>query len=138
MHWFAVATHKPRHRFPPYGLNLELFTILVLLHLHQPQFVTGRTENVPESDEAGALVGLCIRGFEIMSRKLVGGACLAVVLALLAGCGGGSAAGSAAGSTGSTGSSGSGSNNSSGSGGTTSQTVQGIATPSSVAVVTAK
>ena len=71
-----------------------------------------------------------------MSRKLVGGACLAVVLGLLAGCGGGSAAGGAAGTSGSTGSSGSG--NSSGSGGNTSQTVQGIATPSSVAVVTAK
>ena len=68
-----------------------------------------------------------------MSRKLVGGACLAVLLGLLAGCGGGSAAGS-----GSSGTSGSGNNNPSGSGGTTSQTVQGIATPSSVAVVTAK
>jgi hypothetical protein len=72
-----------------------------------------------------------------MSRKFVGGACLAVLLGLLAGCGGGSAAGSAAGS-GSSGTSGSGNNNPSGSGGTTSQTVQGIATPSSVAVVTAK
>ena len=55
-------------------------------------------------------------------RKFARGACIAAVFAALAGCGGGSStAGSSGGQSG-------------GSGGTT---IQGIATPSSVAVVTA-
>jgi hypothetical protein len=74
-----------------------------------------------------------------MSRKILSGACLAIVLGLLAGCGGSSAAGSAAGGGQSSGSGDSQSGGSqSGGGGATDQTVQGIATPSSVAVVTAK
>ena len=56
-----------------------------------------------------------------MWRRVMSGTCVAAVLGLLAGCGGSAAP--AAGTT-------------NGSGGTTS-TIQGIATPSSVAVVTA-
>lgn len=55
--------------------------------------------------------------------KISRGACLAAALAVLAACGGGSAA---------TGNSGQSTN-----GGTTTQTIQGLATPSTVSVVTA-
>jgi hypothetical protein len=62
----------------------------------------------------------------MMWRKILGGACVAAVFGLLAGCGGSSAtaANTAGGSP-------------TGSGGGTPPTVQGIATPSSVSVVTA-
>jgi hypothetical protein len=62
-----------------------------------------------------------------MWSKICGGACAAVVFGLLSGCGGSSA------STGGGASSGTGNNP----GGGTTQQVQGIATPSSVSVVTA-
>jgi len=69
----------------------------------------------------------------MMWRKVVGGACVAAVFGLLAGCGGSSvAAGSTAGGSQSSGNGGS----QTGSGGST-PTIQGIETPSSVAVVTA-
>ncbi len=68
----------------------------------------------------------------MMWRKFVGGACAAAMLTLLAGCGGSSA--SVGSTTGGSQSNGSGQ---SGSGGSPTQTVQGIATPSSVSVVTA-
>ena len=68
-----------------------------------------------------------------MSRTIFGGACVAVMLGLLAGCGGSSVASSAGGGGVSSGSGGT----QTGGGGTTSQTIQGIATPSSVSVVTA-
>jgi len=68
-----------------------------------------------------------------MWRKVVGGACVAAVFGLLAGCGGSSvAAGSTAGGSQSSGNGGS----QTGSGGST-PVIQGIETPSSVAVVTA-
>jgi len=63
-----------------------------------------------------------------MWSKICGGACVAVVFGLLSGCGGSSVAAGGGGS--------SGTGNTSPGGGTTAQ-VQGIATPSSVAVVTA-
>ena len=59
-------------------------------------------------------------------KTLVRGACVAATFSVLAACGGGSA-GSTAGAGGQSG----------GGGGTPSQTIQGIATPSSVSVVTA-
>ena len=69
-----------------------------------------------------------------MWRKVVGGACVAAVFGLLAGCGGSSvAAGSTAGGSQSSGNGGS----QPGSGGGSTPTIQGIETPSSVAVVTA-
>ena len=69
----------------------------------------------------------------MMWRKVVGGACVAAVFGLLAGCGGSSvAAGSTAGGSQSSGNGGS----QTGSGGST-PVIQGIETPSSVAVVTA-
>ena len=61
----------------------------------------------------------------MMWRKVMGGACVAAVFGLLAGCGGSSSVNTSGGSP-----TGSG-------GGTTSPPVQGIATPSSVSVVTA-
>ena len=67
-----------------------------------------------------------------MSRKFSSGVCVAAMLVLLAGCGGGSAS-SAAGGTQSSGSGGT----QTGGGGTGPQSIQGIATPSSVSVVTA-
>jgi len=63
-----------------------------------------------------------------MWRRVMSGTCVAAVLGVLAGCGG-SAAPAASTTNGSGGTT-------NGSGGTTS-TIQGIATPSSVAVVTA-
>jgi len=65
----------------------------------------------------------------MMWRKLVGGACVAAVFGLLAGCGGSAAP---AGNTG-----GGSLTSGSGSGGGTTPAIQGIATPSSVSVVTA-
>jgi len=62
----------------------------------------------------------------MMWRKLVGGACVAAVFGLLAGCGGSAAP---AGNTGG--------GSQTGSGGGTTSAIQGIATPSSVSVVTA-
>jgi hypothetical protein len=64
-----------------------------------------------------------------MWRKVLSGACVAAVFGLLAGCGGSSS------TTGGGQTSGSGGSQA-GSGGTTT-TIQGIATPSSVSVVTA-
>jgi hypothetical protein len=61
----------------------------------------------------------------MMWRKVLGSACVAAVFGLLAGCGGSSSANTAGGSPAGSG------------GGTTSPPVQGIATPSSVSVVTA-
>jgi hypothetical protein len=63
----------------------------------------------------------------MMWRKVLGGACVAAVFGLLAGCGGNSATAASTGGGSPTGSG----------GGTTSPPVQGIATPSSVSVVTA-
>jgi hypothetical protein len=63
-----------------------------------------------------------------MWNKICGGACVAVVFGLLSGCGGSSAVASGGAS------SGTGNNNS---GGGTTNPIQGIATPSSVSVVTA-
>ena len=63
----------------------------------------------------------------MMWRKVVGGACVAAVFGLLAGCGGSSA----------TVTNTAGGSQTSGSGGSTAAPIQGIATPSSVAVVTA-
>jgi len=74
-----------------------------------------------------------------MSRKIASAACVAALLALMTGCGGGSStAGNTAGGgltegTGGTQSS----SGSTGSSGGSTQTIQGIATPSSVSVVTA-
>ena len=62
----------------------------------------------------------------MMWRKIVGGACVAAVFGLLAGCGGSST--TAASTTG---------GSQTGSGGGTTPAIQGIATPSSVSVVTA-
>lgn len=67
----------------------------------------------------------------MMWRKVLGGACVAALFGLLAGCGGSSATVANTGGSQSTGNGGS----QTGSGGGT--TIQGIATPSSVAVVTA-
>lgn len=75
-----------------------------------------------------------------MRKRVSGAICMAAVLGLLAGCGGGSStAGNAGGGALSTGSGGSQSSGSgtTGSGGSTAQTIQGIATPSAVSVVTA-
>ena len=69
----------------------------------------------------------------MMWRKLMGGACVAALFGLLAGCGGSST--TAANAAGGSQSSGGGSQT--GSGGGTTSTIQGIATPSSVSVVTA-
>jgi hypothetical protein len=63
----------------------------------------------------------------MMWRKVLSGACVAALFGLLAGCGGGS----------STAASSAGGIPTAGGGGTTSPPVQGIATPSSVSVVTA-
>jgi hypothetical protein len=71
-----------------------------------------------------------------MSRNIFGGACVAVMFGLLAGCGGSSVADSTVGGGASSGSGGSQTGGST-SGGTTTQTIQGIPTPSSVSVVTA-
>ena len=60
-----------------------------------------------------------------MWRKVMGGACVAAVFGLLAGCGGSSATAANTGGS------------QSGNGGGTTPPVQGIATPSSVSVVTA-
>ena len=69
----------------------------------------------------------------MMWRRVVGGFCVAAVFGVLAGCGGSSvAAGNAAGGSQTSGDGGS----QTGSGGTTPP-IQGIATPSSVSVVTA-
>jgi hypothetical protein len=62
----------------------------------------------------------------MMWRKVVGGACVAAVFGLLAGCGGSSATAANTGD-----------GSQSGNGGGTTPPVQGIATPSSVSVVTA-
>jgi hypothetical protein len=69
----------------------------------------------------------------MMWRKFLGGACVAAVFGLLAGCGGSSATVADTGGSQSSGNGGS----QTGSGGGTTPTIQGIATPSSVAVVTA-
>jgi hypothetical protein len=61
----------------------------------------------------------------MMWRKILGGACVAAVFGLLAGCGGGSATAAVGGSQ------------TSGNGSGTTPPIQGIATPSSVSVVTA-
>jgi hypothetical protein len=61
-----------------------------------------------------------------MWRKVMGGACVAAVFGLLAGCGGSSATAANTGG-----------GSQSGNGGGTTPPVQGIATPSSVSVVTA-
>jgi hypothetical protein len=71
----------------------------------------------------------------MMWRKVLGGACLAAVFGLLAGCGGSST--TAAGTAGSSQTSGGGSGQTTGSGGGTPPAIQGIATPSAVSVVTA-
>jgi hypothetical protein len=70
----------------------------------------------------------------MMWSKIVGGACVAAVFGLLAGCGGSSA--TAANTAGGAQSSGSGGSQT-GSGGSNTPAIQGIATPSSVSVVTA-
>ncbi|HEV7442853.1 MAG TPA: hypothetical protein VGO18_09680 [Steroidobacteraceae bacterium] len=62
----------------------------------------------------------------MMWRKVMGGACVAAVFGLLAGCGGSSATAANTGG-----------GSQSGNGGGTTPPVQGIATPSSVSVVTA-
>jgi hypothetical protein len=62
----------------------------------------------------------------MMWRKVLGGACVAAVFGLLAGCGGSSATAANTGG-----------GSQSGNGGGTTPPVQGIATPSSVSVVTA-
>lgn len=70
----------------------------------------------------------------MMWRRVLGGACVAAVFGALAGCGGSSAAaGSTAGVSQTSGNAGS----QTGSGGGTAPPIQGIATPSSVSVVTA-
>jgi len=61
----------------------------------------------------------------MMWRKILCGACVAAVFGLLAGCGGGSATAASGGSQ------------TSGNGSGTTPPIQGIATPSSVSVVTA-
>jgi hypothetical protein len=66
----------------------------------------------------------------MMWRKVSGGACVAAVFGLLAGCGGSSA--TAVNTAG-----GSQTSGNTGSGGSTPPAIQGIATPSSVSVVTA-
>jgi hypothetical protein len=70
----------------------------------------------------------------MMWKKVLGGACVAAVFGLLAGCGGSSA--TAANTAGSSQTSGSGSSQT-GSGGSSPPAIQGIATPSAVSVVTA-
>jgi hypothetical protein len=70
----------------------------------------------------------------MMWRKILGGACIAAVFGLLAGCGGSSA--TAVNTAGGSQTSGSGGSQT-GSGGGTTPAIQGIATPSSVSVVTA-
>jgi hypothetical protein len=66
----------------------------------------------------------------MMWRKVLCGACVAAVFGLLAGCGGSSATAAGGSQT-------SGGGSQTGSGGGTTPTIQGIETPSSVAVVTA-
>jgi hypothetical protein len=70
----------------------------------------------------------------MMWRNVLGGACVAAVLGLFAGCGGSSTtAGSTAGGSQTSGDG----NSQTGTGGNTTPPIQGIATPSSVSVVTA-